>query len=857
MRLFKKIVRRAVIGLAVLISLLFFAIYLEVKDRIVLVAPMSTPFFEDYQGNYISEGWGSDSPKGYWKVEGELPHRLKEAFLAIEDKRFYQHSGVDLYALARAFLNNFFKGPRRGASTIAMQVARMQSPGKRTYWKKLCEIVIARLLVRKYGRRAVFRHYLCLVPQGNRIHGAAYAARRYFRKPMEDLGWAEAALLAALPKAPGRMNLFSFKGFERASQRAKIVLKLLFLQDKIDAETYCVSRRHLAHLTPTVRETRPFHSYHAIMNMESAMRNRGITTFHRPVRASLDLDLQDFLAFVSLDAMSEYRPLGAGNIALMVVERATGKVRGYLGSEYYYDNRNAGAIDYARIPRASGSTLKPFIYALGLMENQYTPSSVLADLPFHIAHPSGQYLVSNYDSYFLGPMLYRKALANSRNTPAVQITMRVGLEKVHDFFRRIGLEQTDNEASHYGLSLAIGGLYVTLQDLVQAYGILANDGRSFFLNWFEQSILKSEIRNPKSETNPKLRNVNVQMFKTIPCEAKRVASIDNLKYTPKGFGHLCFGHLNLFRISCFGFRISGVAESLPQILPEDIARQVTLFLSDPMARLPSFSRMGVLEYLFPVAIKTGTSQGFRDAWAVAWSNRYIIGVWIGHPNNDRMKEVNGMAAAKVVKRIMLHLHPEENRGVHETPFALPRGYRAKKICALSGQQATELCSEVVLEYFKSGTEPMAACSVHRQYPVDRRTGALANIHTPSSEVELKIFVVLPPEYSAWAAAHGYAKPPVEVKSIPHASVEIRNPVDRSQVLLDPETPRKFQTLALKANVTPAVPHIIWIVDGKELEPVSYPYVVRWPLEPGEHTFQARFPHANVQSEVVSISVSEY
>jgi penicillin-binding protein 1C len=813
--LVKKIMSRVAIAVGALGLLLFFAIYLEVKDRIVLVAPMSTPFFEDYQGNYISEGWGSDAPKGYWKVEGELPHRLKEAFLAIEDKRFYQHFGVDWYALARAFLNNFFKGPRRGASTIAMQVARMQSPGKRTYWKKLCEIVIARLLVRKYGREAVFRHYLCLVPQGNRIHGTSYAARRYFRKPMEDLGWAEAALLASLPKAPGRMNLFSFKGFERASQRAKIVLKLLFQQEKIDAETYRVSRRHLAHMTPPVPETRPFHSYHAIMNMENAMRNRGITTFHRPVRTSLDLELQDFLAFVSLDAMSEYRPLGAGNIALMVVERATGEVRGYLGSEYYYDDRNAGAIDYARIPRASGSTLKPFIYALGLMENQYTPSSVLADLPFHIAHPSGQYLVSNYDSYFLGPLLYRKALANSRNTPAVQVIKKVGLEKAHDFFRRIGLERTNNEASHYGLSLAIGGLYVTLQDLVQAYGILANDGRNFSLNWFQWEQMNQTSQNA-------LAVQNKSFWRSRNLFSKRFLAAGGI-----------------------------------QILPDDIARQVTLFLSDPMARLPSFSRMGVLEYLFPVAIKTGTSQGFRDAWAVAWSNRYIVGVWIGHPNNDRMKEVNGMAAAKVVKRIMLHLHPEENRGVHETPFALPRGYRAVKICALSGQRATDLCSEVVLEYFKPGTEPMAACSVHRQYPVDRRTGALANIYTPSSEVELKTFVVLPPEYSAWAAGQGYEKPPVDMKSIPRASVEIRSPVDRSQVLLDPETPRKFQTLALKANVTPAVPHIIWIVDGKELEPVSYPYVVRWPLEPGEHTFQARFPHANVQSEVVSISVSEY
>ena len=776
--------------------LLIIAVYLGVRGRIVLRSPDPTPFFEDSRGKYISEGWGIDLPKGYWKPEGEIPQRVKQCFLAIEDKRFYSHSGIDWHAVGRAIYNNITGGPRRGASTIAMQVARMQTPGKRTYWKKFCEIIIARLLINKYGHEAVFRHYITLAPQGNRIHGAAYAARRYFRKPLRDLGWAEAALLAAIPKAPGRMNLFTPRGFRDASRRAVVVLKLLFQQQKISLEEYRVSRRHLRRLAPPERETRPFHSYHAIMNMEETMRRAGVSAFHRPVRTTLDLELQNFLAFVSLDAMTRYRPLGAGNIAIIVVEigeGGIGKIRGYLGSEYYYDDRNAGSIDYARTPRASGSTLKPFIYALGLAERRYTPSSILADLPLQIAHPSGQYLVSNYDTSFLGPLLYRKALANSRNTPAVQVIKGVGLEKAHEFFRLAGLERTDNNASYYGLGLAIGGLYITLEDLVRAYGILANDGREFTFQWFEQEDEKDRNRE------------------------------------------------------------------LPvQVLPEDAARQITLFLSDPLARAPSFNRMGVLEYPFPVAVKTGTSQGFRDAWAVAWSRRYIVGAWVGHPNNDRMKEINGAAAAQVVKQVMIYLHPDENRGVHEIPFPLPRGFQAVKICTLSGQLAGDFCSEILLEYFKTGTEPVSVCGVHRQYPVDRRTGLLATVHTHSPEIELKTFTVLPPEYSAWAVQQGYDKPPEEVpmEPFPPASLEIRNPVNRSRILMDRETPRRFQTLALRANVTPAVPRITWIVDGKEWESVTYPYVLRWPLEMGEHTFQARFPNANVQSDVVTISVSE-
>ncbi len=799
----KRIIRTALFSkIAIILSclclILIIAVYFEVRNCIVLRSPTPTPFFEDSRGNYISEGWGIDSPKGYWKPEGEIPQRVKQSVLAIEDKRFYSHSGIDWHAVGRAIYNNITGGPRHGASTIAMQVARMQSPGKRTYWKKFSEIIIARLLINKYGHEAVFRHYLTLAPQGNRTHGLAYAARRYFRKPLQDLGWAEAALLAAIPKAPGRMNLFSSLGFQDASRRAEIILKLLFRQQKISLEEYRVSRRHLHRLTPPERETRPFHSYHAIMNMEETMGRDGVSAFHRPVRTTLDLELQNFLAFMSLDVMTRYRPLGAGNIAIIVVEIAgggIGKIRGYLGSEYYYDEHNAGSIDYARTPRSSGSTLKPFIYALGLAERRYTPASVLADLPLHIAHPSGQYLVSNYDTFFLGPLLYRKALANSRNTPAVQVIKGVGLEKTHELFRRAGLERTNNDASYYGLGLAIGGLYVTLEDLVRAYGILASDGCKFTYQWFEH----------EDEKDPK--------------------------------------------------RGSPV-----QVLPVDAARQITLFLSDPLARAPSFNRMGVLEYPFPVAVKTGTSQGFRDAWAVAWSRRYIVGAWVGHPNNDRMKEINGAAAAQVVKEIMIYLHPDENRGIHENPFPLPRGFGARKICTFSGQLAGDFCPEVLIEYFKPGTEPVSICGVHRQYPVDRRTGMLAAVSTPPSEVELKTFTVLPAEYSAWASQKGYAEPPMEAGALdlfPRASVEIRNPVDGSRVLMDPETPLRFQTLALRANVTPSVPRITWIVDGKELEPVSYPYVLRWPLELGEHTFQARFPNANVQSEVVTISVSEY
>lgn len=797
-----KSLARLGMGVGVVVIILGIAVYIEVKDRIELVSPGATPFFEDYRGNYISEGWGSDSWKGYWEIGGEVPHRVKQCFIAVEDKRFYDHNGVDWRALGRAFINNISGGPRHGASTIAMQVARMQYAleGKRgrSYWRKMCEVAIAHLLVRKYGREEVLRHYLRLVPMGNRIHGASYASRRYFRKPLQDLGWAEAAILAALPKAPGQMNLFNSKGFRRAVKRAELVLNLLKRQKRITPDEFSVSLRHLKRLQPPVREKRPFHSFHAISVMEEALKKQKRSTFRRPVRSTLDLDLQFYLTQTAGHAMDIYRNRGAGNIAMMVIERNTGKVRGYLGSEFYYDDKYAGAIDYARVPRSAGSTLKPFIFALGLADKKFQPSTIVADLPYYVTHETGQYMVCNYDNTFLGPMLYRKALANSRNAPAVRVLKKVGLTRVHNFFRRIGLEKSGKPSSHYGLGLAVGGLYVNLHDLVSAYGILANDGKEFRLQWFETPLSSSP---------------------SCPSWLKKQDST--------------------------------------QLLPEDTARQLGLFLSDPLSRLPSFQRMGPLEYPFPVAVKTGTSQGFRDAWAVAWSSKYIVGVWMGHPNNDRMNNINGTTSARIAKTVMMHLHPGENRGIREEPFPKPRGFRPVKICTLSGGRAHESCSDVMLEYFRPGTEPVSACAVHRVYAVDRRTGKIADTFTPPKEVEQKTFTILPPQYTAWASTKGFEKPPVHREKFPHARIEVHNPIDKLQLVVDPETPIKFQTLSLKAKVTPSISHIVWIVDGKPLKPTPYPYIHRWRLEPGEHTFQARFPNANVSSEIVKVTVTDY
>ena len=196
--------------------------------RSTLVAPEPTLLVRDRVGRFVGELPDRSDPRderlGFWPVE-ELPDRVVAATLAIEDRRFWWHSGVDPVAVLRAAKQNVTSDERvSGASTLAMQVARLQHPGARGYLRKALEAVTAWIATGRYGREGVLRHYLRIVPYGHRIHGIAFAARRYLDKPVEDLSWAEIAFLAAIPQSPSRMDPYDPAGRLRAIRRGRQIL---------------------------------------------------------------------------------------------------------------------------------------------------------------------------------------------------------------------------------------------------------------------------------------------------------------------------------------------------------------------------------------------------------------------------------------------------------------------------------------------------------------------------------------------------------------------------------------------------------------------------------------------------------
>ncbi|MEQ1503704.1 MAG: transglycosylase domain-containing protein, partial [Myxococcota bacterium] len=428
--------------------------------RCRLVAPAPTIQVRDRHGAFLGEiGVGADERLGFWPID-RLPDRMVAATLALEDRRFDDHPGVDPIAIARAIRQNWTAGERvSGASTLAMQVARLQDPGPRTVPRKVVEAVTALLLVDRFGRDAVLRQYLTLAPYGNNLYGAGYAARRYFDKPVDDLSWAETAFLAAIPQAPSQRDPYDRYGRARAVTRAVAILDQLLSDGVIDEVAHAGAVLELGALRPIERPVRPAPALHPVLAFDREPPGPGPI-----VVSSLDLILQGRIQAMLRDAVAGWEDQGAGNAAAVVVDLATMQVLADVGSTGWYDERHAGAIDFSRTERYPGSTLKPFLYAHAFDRGLLGPGTVLDDLA---RGPDG---IGNADGLVLGPMLPRVALANSRNVPAITVTRALGLDDTWSVLARLGLHDDALPVEHYGLGLAIGGMPTTPLELARAWG---------------------------------------------------------------------------------------------------------------------------------------------------------------------------------------------------------------------------------------------------------------------------------------------------------------------------------------------------------------------------------------------------
>lgn len=431
---------------------------------------------------------------------------------------------------------------------------------------------------------------------------------------------------------------------------------------------------------------------------------------------------------------------------------------------------------------------------MGMEWQGYTASTILTDLGLDFGTGNSSFIPENYDRKFMGPVLYKSALANSRNIPAVQVLKSVGVDMFYRMCIALGLTSDDGKAHYYGLGLSIGGLYSSLQQLSTAYLTLANNGSRHDLVW--------EIDRKENQT-----------------------------------------------------QISR------QIIQPDIAMQIKRFLSDPVARLPSFPRGGNLEYPFAVAVKTGTSEGFRDSWCFGMSDKYLVGVWVGNTDFSSTKNLSGyQGAARVVKKTLLSLHADRADGMSDISFPPPPEYKPIKICKLTGKKADRYTPYITTEYFKPGTEPIEYSTVQQLLPIDKKNGLLA-FPGCGVPVEYRRFIVLEPEFRDWAQSQGLEVPPDRYSpscggnpTFDKCAIAITSPRTDSRFFIDPEMPPGKSTLTLTCNVFPPPESVLWYVNGEEFKVVSYPFHLSWLMKPGVYEFQAAVPYTEFRSKVIKVEV---
>ncbi len=393
-------------------------------------------------------------------LEDISPH-LVAATIAVEDQRFRGHPGVDVRAVLRAALQNL-RGREvvSGASTLTMQVVKQRDGSARSLWGKARQAITALRLERRASKDEILEAYLNLAPYGRNLVGCEAASRRYFNKPVKELTLAEAALLAGLPKSPVFLDPLDHP--DRARRRRDYVLRRMEEEGWITG----ADRERAARQPLGAR----YHEYPAL-TPHLALRLRPSLEDGQRLVTTLDRSIQEAAESLVRRSVGNVRP-DIGNAALSVVDVQSGEVLARLGSADFFDTPGGGQVDACRAPRSPGSALKPFTYALALDRGRLYPSEMLLDSVLDY----GRFNPENFDERYRGLVSASDALRASLNVPAVTVLDRVGPREVQALLRRAGLTTLNKPADHYGLGLTLGNCEVRLEELAEAYTMLANLG---------------------------------------------------------------------------------------------------------------------------------------------------------------------------------------------------------------------------------------------------------------------------------------------------------------------------------------------------------------------------------------------
>uniref|UniRef100_A0A486XW16 peptidoglycan glycosyltransferase n=1 Tax=Rheinheimera sp. BAL341 TaxID=1708203 RepID=A0A486XW16_9GAMM len=419
----------------------------------------------------------------------DIAPALQQATLLYEDRQFYQHPGVDVSAVVRAFWQGVIKGGRRqGASTITMQLARLRFQlNTRTFTGKLKQLSYAVYLEWHFSKAEILEAYFNYAPYGGNIEGVAAASLIYFGKQVSQLSLPEALALSAIPQNPTRRSPLSSAGQQQLALAQKR-LATLWLQNYPQTTAQQAARLTLP-LQFYNRTELNFEAAHFINQLQAqgVRQGRFDTSLQLPVQQAMQQQLSSYLR--------RHQNKGFHNASALLVKRSTLQVLAWLGSADFNNAAISGQVDGVTALRSPGSALKPFVYALAMQQGLIHPHSLLTDLPRHY----GGFNPENFDRQFVGPITATEALINSRNVPAVQLQAQLTTPDFYQWLQQAGVP-LPFAADHYGLALVLGGMELSMQQLVQLYAMLGNAGQWQTLQWQAQlqSAQISQLLTPEA-----------------------------------------------------------------------------------------------------------------------------------------------------------------------------------------------------------------------------------------------------------------------------------------------------------------------------------------------------------------------
>jgi len=606
----------------------------------------------------------------------EIPQYAKDATVVIEDDNFYHHFGLDWKGIIRAALANL-KGQKfaQGGSTITQQFIKnaVLTPEK-TFARKIREAILSFELERKYSKDEILSFYLNQVPYGSNAYGIESAAQTFFDKSAKDLSLAQAALLAALPKAPTYYSPYG-SHLEELKGRQEYILERMIKFGYINEEQKEETKKEELKFT---LQRQAVKAPHFVMYIKEYLEEKyGQDYMERgglKVLTTLDWDLQKVAEEV-ITQRADYnkKTHRANNAALTAVDPKTGQVLAMVGSVDYFNIENQGNFNVAISPhRQPGSSFKPFVYAAAFKKG-FTPETILFDLEtsfgqYGAAGQEQEYRPKNYDGKFRGPLTMKQALAQSLNVPSVKTLYLAGVNESINLAQDMGIT-TLKDRKRYGLSLVLGGGEIKLLDETAAFGVFAAEGIKRPMS----SILK--IEDAKGNVLEEFQNKSLR------------------------------------------------------VLDEQVARQINNILSDEEARASMFGSHSKL-YLAdrPAAVKTGTTQEYRDGWTVGYTPSLAAGVWVGNNDSSPMRQGDGSyVAAPIWNEFMKRAYQTKNKEqeiMNVNEFILP-----EKIEEFTPPKPAPTDKSVL----------NGELAFKKKVKIDKISGKLATDLTPPDLIEEKIY----------------------------------------------------------------------------------------------------------------------